>query len=90
VKALREAKEDAVSATLTSRRNVIATSAAAAAISLLPRRSVAAPDDSTVRRFKVNVPADAIADMRQNKGADLDYGPRGPQGRENLQLRAAL
>jgi indolepyruvate decarboxylase len=24
-----------------------------------------------------------------NKGADLDYGPRGPQHRENLQLRPA-
>ena len=22
-----------------------------------------------------------------NKGADLDYGPRGPQHRDNLQLR---
>jgi indolepyruvate decarboxylase len=24
-----------------------------------------------------------------NKGADLDYGPRGPQHRDNLQLRLA-
>ncbi len=24
-----------------------------------------------------------------NKGADLDYGPRGPQRRDNLQLRPA-
>jgi indolepyruvate decarboxylase len=32
---------------------------------------------------------DALAPIikSSNKGADLDYGPRGPQHRDNLQLR---
>jgi indolepyruvate decarboxylase len=32
---------------------------------------------------------DALAPITNssNKGADLNYGPRGPQHRENLQLR---
>jgi hypothetical protein len=36
-------------------------------------------------------PHDALAPVTtsSNKGADLDYGPRGPQHRENLQLRPA-
>jgi len=35
---------------------------------------------------------DALAPVTNssNKGADLDYGPRGPQHRENLQLRHAV
>jgi len=34
---------------------------------------------------------DALAPVlnSSNKGADLDYGPRGPQQRESLQLRPA-
>lgn len=36
-------------------------------------------------------PYDALAAVTHssNKGADLDYGPRGPQHRDNLQLRPA-
>jgi indolepyruvate decarboxylase len=35
-------------------------------------------------------PHDALAPITisSNRGAELDYGPRGPQRRENLQLRA--
>ena len=33
---------------------------------------------------------DALAPTHSSsKGADLDYGPRGPQHRDNLQLRSA-
>jgi indolepyruvate decarboxylase len=34
---------------------------------------------------------DALAPVTHssNKGADLDYGPRGPQYRQNVQLRPA-
>ncbi|WP_426409710.1 alpha-keto acid decarboxylase family protein [Bradyrhizobium ganzhouense] len=35
-----------------------------------------------------DAPAPVIASS--NKGAELDYGPRGPQGRENLQLRQVV
>jgi len=36
-------------------------------------------------------PYDALAPVMNssNKAADLDYGPRGPQRRDNLQLRPA-
>jgi indolepyruvate decarboxylase len=36
-------------------------------------------------------PYDALTPVTNssNKGADLNYGPRGPQRRENLQLRPA-
>jgi indolepyruvate decarboxylase len=34
--------------------------------------------------------APAAVIMSSNKGAELDYGPRGPQHRENLQLRPAV
>jgi indolepyruvate decarboxylase len=33
--------------------------------------------------------APAAVIRSSNTGADLDYGPRGPQHRENLQLRPA-
>jgi len=37
-------------------------------------------------------PCDALAAVTssRNKGADLDYGPRGPQHRDNLQPRPAV
>ena len=80
-----------MSATLTSRRDVIATSAAAAAVSLLPGRSVAAPDDNTIRPFKVSVPADAIADLRQRinttRWPDRETVPDGSQGVQLTKLR---
>jgi indolepyruvate decarboxylase len=36
-------------------------------------------------------PHDALVPITNssNKGAELDYGPRGPQHRDGLQLRAA-
>jgi pimeloyl-ACP methyl ester carboxylesterase len=54
-----------VSATLPlpTRRDVLATSAAAAA-GLLPAPFSVAADDNTIRPFKVNVPAEVIADLR--------------------------
>jgi pimeloyl-ACP methyl ester carboxylesterase len=53
---------------LPTRRAVLATSAAAAAISLLPGQLAAAGDDA-IRPFKVDVPADAIADLRRRIAA---------------------
>ena len=49
---------------LPNRRDVLATSAAAALIGLLPGQFAAA-EDSTIRPFKINVSDEAIADLRR-------------------------
>jgi indolepyruvate decarboxylase len=48
-----------------------------------------APNDTMIFVESIMDPHDALAAVTQssNKGADLDYGPRGPQYRDNLQLR---
>jgi indolepyruvate decarboxylase len=50
-----------------------------------------APNDTMVFVESIMDPYDALAPIANssNKGADLNYGPRGPQRRENLQLRPA-
>src|SRR5262245_12321995 len=50
-----------------------------------------APNDSMIFIESIMDPHDAPAAVTtsSNKGADLDYGPRGPQHRENVQLRPA-
>jgi indolepyruvate decarboxylase len=47
------------------------------------------PNDTMIFVESVMDSHDALAPVTNssNKGADLDYGPRGPQHRENLQLR---
>jgi pimeloyl-ACP methyl ester carboxylesterase len=52
-----------------TRRDVLATSAAAAAIGLLSDRFVEAAGDNTIRDFKVNVPGDVISDLRHRIAA---------------------
>jgi indolepyruvate decarboxylase len=53
---------------------------------------LSAPNDTMIFVESVMDPHDAPAavTISSNKGAELDYGPRGPQHRENLQLRPAL
>jgi indolepyruvate decarboxylase len=50
------------------------------------------PNDTMIFVESIMDPHDALAPVTNssNKGADLDYGPRGPQRRENLQLRPTL
>ncbi|GKQ53093.1 alpha-keto acid decarboxylase family protein [Bradyrhizobium sp. Ce-3] len=50
-----------------------------------------APNDAMIFVESIMDPHDAPAAVivSSNKGADLDYGPRGPQRRDNLQLRPA-
>src|SRR5262249_17603422 len=50
------------------------------------------PNDTMIFVESVMDSHDALAPVTNssNKGADLDYGPRGPQRRENLQLRPAM
>jgi len=57
-----------MSATLPNRRDVLATSAAAVAIGLLPGQ-LAAADDGTIRPFKINVPDGALVDLRRRLAA---------------------
>jgi pimeloyl-ACP methyl ester carboxylesterase len=56
-------------ATSPTRRDVLATSAAAAAISLLPGQFAAAADDSAIRPFKIDVPEEALVDLRRRIAA---------------------
>jgi len=50
------------------------------------------PNDEMIFVESIMDPHDApiAVTTSSNKGAELDYGPRGPQHRENLQLRPAL
>ena len=57
-----------MSATSPNRRDVLATSVAAAAIGLLPGQ-LAAADDSTILPFKINVSEQAIVDLRRRLAA---------------------
>jgi indolepyruvate decarboxylase len=51
--------------------------------------ALGAPNDTMIFVESVMDAYDALTPVTNssNKGADLDYGPRGPQHRENLQLR---
>jgi indolepyruvate decarboxylase len=51
-----------------------------------------APNDTMIFVESIMDPYDALAPVTasSNKGADLDYGPRGPQHRDNVQLRPAV
>jgi indolepyruvate decarboxylase len=50
-----------------------------------------APNDTMIFVESIMDPLDALAPIinSSNKGAELDYGPRGPQHRDNVQLRPA-
>jgi indolepyruvate decarboxylase len=54
-------------------------------------KALAAPNDSLIFVESVMDPYDAPAPVirSSNAGAELDYGPRGPQHRGNAQLRPA-
>src|SRR5215471_9524918 len=58
-----------MSATLSTRRAVLATAAAAGAISLLPEHSALAADGDTIRTFRIDVPEEAIVDLRRRIAA---------------------
>jgi indolepyruvate decarboxylase len=53
--------------------------------------ALSAPNDTLIFVESIMDPYDAPAEVisSSNKGADLDYGPRGPQHRNNVQLRPA-
>jgi len=55
------------------------------------QHALSAPNDTMIFVESIMDPYDALAPVinSSNKGADLNYGPRGPQRRENLQLRPA-
>jgi pimeloyl-ACP methyl ester carboxylesterase len=57
-----------MSATLPNRRDVLATSAAAVAIGVVPGQ-LAAADDGTIRPFKIDIPDEALVDLRRRLAA---------------------
>jgi len=54
-----------MSATSPTRRDFLATAAAASAVGLLPGQLAAAGEDDSIRPFRANVPREAIADLRR-------------------------
>jgi indolepyruvate decarboxylase len=55
------------------------------------QNALSAPNDTMIFVESIMDPHDALAPITNssNKGAELNYGPRGPQHRDNLQLRPA-
>ena len=55
------------------------------------QNALGTPNDTMIFVESIKDPYDAPAAViiSSNKGAELDYGPRGPQHRDNLQLRPA-
>jgi pimeloyl-ACP methyl ester carboxylesterase len=62
-------EENAMSGRLPTRRAILATSAAASLIGLLPGQFAAAADDNTIRPFKINVPEADLVDLRRRIAA---------------------
>jgi indolepyruvate decarboxylase len=54
--------------------------------------ALSAPNDTMIFVESIMDPHDApdAVSASSNKGADLDYGPRGPQHRDNVQLRPSV
>ena len=52
-----------------TRRSIVATSAAAGAVSLLPAHSAVAAEGDAIRPFRVNVPEEQLVDLRQRVNA---------------------
>jgi pimeloyl-ACP methyl ester carboxylesterase len=52
-----------------TRRSVLATSAAAGALSMLPERVSAATESNAIRPFRLNVPEEALVDLRRRVNA---------------------
>jgi pimeloyl-ACP methyl ester carboxylesterase len=62
-------KENVMSATSSTRRDVLAASAAAGAISLLPEHVAAAADSDAMRSFHINVPEEKLVELRRRINA---------------------
>jgi pimeloyl-ACP methyl ester carboxylesterase len=58
-----------MSATSSTRRDILAISAVACAFSVLPARFALAADDNTIRPFKINVPEEQVVDLRRRIAA---------------------
>jgi pimeloyl-ACP methyl ester carboxylesterase len=58
-----------MSATSSTRRDILAISAVTGAFSVLPARFALAADDNTIRPFKINVPEEQVVDLRRRIAA---------------------
>src|SRR4051794_13597309 len=89
-----ERKEDTMFARMPTRRDVLATSAAAGAIGLLSRTFAAAAEDNTVRPFKINVPEKALVDLRRRiagtRWPDKETVPDQSQGTQLAKLQTLV
>jgi pimeloyl-ACP methyl ester carboxylesterase len=62
-------KENQISAAAPTRRDVVAASAAVAAIGLVPGKAAAAGDDKAIRPFHIAVPEEQLVDLRRRLAA---------------------
>jgi pimeloyl-ACP methyl ester carboxylesterase len=62
-------KESHISAAAPTRRDVVAASAAVAAIGLVPGKAAAAVDDKAIRPFHIAVPEEQLVDLRRRLAA---------------------
>jgi pimeloyl-ACP methyl ester carboxylesterase len=62
-------KEIVMTETSATRRDVLATSAAAGAAGLFPARSAAAAEGNAIRPFRINVPEEKLVDLRRRIAA---------------------
>jgi pimeloyl-ACP methyl ester carboxylesterase len=87
-------EEDVMDAGLPSRRDVLATSAAAAAMGLLPGQAEAAAGNNEIRPFKINVSDEQLADLRQRIAAtrwpDRETVNDGSQGVQLAKLQELM
>jgi hypothetical protein len=67
---MRAKKEHLMSATPPTRRDVLAASAAASAVSLLPGQPAAQGNSNTIRPFHISIPEEALVDLRRRIAAD--------------------
>ena len=54
-----------------NRRNLLGTTAAVAASSLIPGNVSAVTEDTTIRPFRINVPEEVLVDLRQRSGRQM-------------------
>jgi hypothetical protein len=58
-----------MSATSSTRRDILAISATAGVLSVLPAHFVLAADDNSIRSFTINVPEEQVVDLRRRIAA---------------------
>src|SRR5260370_33866174 len=83
-----------MSATSPTRRDFVATAAAASAVGLLPGQLAAAGEDDSIRPFRADIPQEATTDLRRRVAAtrwpDKETVTDGSQGVQLAKLQGLI